>query len=111
MKYVKKICQTRIDQFEIDHEQIDLHIYFKNHKHTEEASANMHKKLRSYQAEYAEILRDSVLHDRLTESTRKLLDQETPSKTFSKDLGACKPRMTFTEMYVPNPNGKGHLIK
>ena len=60
---------------------------------TDLARAQVLEKIRCYQAEYAEILKDSVSHDKLTESTRKLLDQETPSKTFSKDLGSCKPRI------------------
>ena len=38
-----------------------------------------------------------------------MLDQETPSKTFSKDLGSCKP--TFTEMYTKVPNNDDVLIK
>ena len=52
---------------------------------TDVARAQVHEKIRCYQAEYAEILKDSVSHNKLTESTRKLLDQETPSKTLSKD--------------------------
>ena len=78
---------------------------------TEVASAQVHEKLWCYQAEYSEILKDSVWHDNITESTRKLLDQKTPSNTFSKDLGSCKPRMLFTEMYTENPNGDAFLIK
>ena len=80
-------------------------------ENTDVARAQVHEKIRCYQAEYAEILKDSVSHDKLTESTRKLLDQETPSKTFSKDLGSCKPRMSFTEMYTKDPNNDDVLIK
>ena len=64
---------------------------------TDLARTHLLEKIRCYQAEYAKILKDSVSHNKLTESTSKLLDQETPSKAFSKDLGSCKPRMSFTD--------------
>ena len=56
-------------------------------------------------------MKDSVSHDKLTETTSKLLDQETPSKAFTKDLGTCKPRMSFTEMYTKGPSDEDILIK
>ena len=75
------------------------------------ARATLLEKIRCYRAEYAKILKDSVSHDKLTESTSKLLDQETPSKAFTKDLGSCKPRMSFTEMFTKGPNNEDILIK
>ena len=73
--------------------------------------ATLLEKIRCYKAEYAEILKDSVSHDKLTETTSKLLDQETPSKAFTKDLGTCKPRMSFTEMCTKGPSDEDILIK
>ena len=45
---------------------------------SDSARAHLLEKIRCYQMEYAKILKDSVSHDRLTESTSKPLDQETP---------------------------------
>ena len=78
---------------------------------SEAVRATLLDKIQYYRAEYAEILKDSVSHDKLTETTSKLLDQETPSKAFTKDLGTCKLRVSFAEMYTKGPNNKDILIK